>query len=83
MVATYQIEPEELNSDFIKKIKATFKGKKISIIVQVKETSDETEEISNNKWLNEKIQRAEKDFHEGQNIVTFSPDDFSRQFGHL
>ena len=62
MTATYQLEPYELTDDFLKQLKDTFDGRKVTITVE--EAQDETAYLlgneANRKILLERLESVKK-----------------------
>lgn len=45
MQATYHLEPDELNGDFLEALKTMFKNQRLTVTVQAEPAVDETERI--------------------------------------
>ncbi len=78
MIATYSIRKNELDSNFIKSIKKTFKSERISILIE--EETDESERIMQNKPLYEKLLKSSDKFTEAHKVI-FEGNEFMEKFG--
>jgi hypothetical protein len=55
MEATYHLNPDELNENFLKAIQVLFQDRRLKVTVEVED--DETEAIRSNSVLHEKLVR--------------------------
>ena len=57
MHATYHLEAEELNGDFLEALKTLFKNQRLTVTVQAEPSVDETERILANPVMKEVLER--------------------------
>lgn len=70
MTTTYRISPDELNDDFLQKLKNTF-GRK-QLLITVEEDEDETFFLLSTKENRDKFKQSLKELKEGDLVsVTF------------
>jgi antitoxin YefM len=75
MFATYQINSDELNFDFLKSIKETFKGKAIEISIM---DYDETDYLLRSPKNKEILLERINDVKNGKNLTTLSVEEFEK-----
>ncbi|MDR2542936.1 MAG: hypothetical protein LBC80_05760 [Treponema sp.] len=67
MYATYHLRADEINDDFIKTLKSTYRHDEIVILP--KKAYTEIEKARHNLALTEKLQQGIQDIEEGRGIV--------------
>lgn len=76
MEATYHLNPDEVNENFLKAIQLLFQDRRVKVTVEVED--DETESIRSDKALHEKLMRrmanAEAGFVKEVNLNQFLSD---------
>jgi antitoxin YefM len=75
MYANYQLRADELDFEFFKSIKDTFKGKEIEISVM---DYDETEYLLRSPKNKEILLNRIKDVNEGKNMISFTTKEFEK-----
>ena len=75
MHATYHLEPEELNADFLEALKTLFKNQRLTVTIQAEPASDETERILANPNMKELLERRLANVEKGL-VTEVSVEDF-------
>lgn len=57
MHATYHLEPEELNGDFLEALKTLFKNQRLTVTVHAEPAVDETDRILVNPAMKQMLER--------------------------
>lgn len=81
MTASFKISKSELSEEFIEMIKKTFKSDRI--LIKIEEEPDETELISQNQELYNKILVASHEMEDDLNVIRFEGNTFSEKFKPL
>ena len=68
MESIFRINANELDMDFINKIKSLFKGKNLEVVIQVQE--DETEYLLKSKANKKHLLKAVNDINKNKNLKT-------------
>jgi hypothetical protein len=75
MTATYHISPDELNEDFLQKLKQTFGEKKL--LITIEEDDDDTFFLLCSQQNRNKFKQSLKELNEGD-LVTVSIEDLRK-----
>lgn len=75
MQATYHLEPDELNGDFLEALKTLFKNQRLTVTVHTEADLDETERILANPPMTEVLERRLTNLKNGQ-LTEVSMEDF-------
>ena len=81
MTASFTIRKSELSEEFIEMIKKTFKSDRI--LIKIEEELDETESISQNQELYNKILVASHEMEDDLNVIRYEGNSFSEKFNPL
>ncbi|WP_020605484.1 hypothetical protein [Spirosoma spitsbergense] len=77
MEATYHLNPGELDEKFLKAMQTLFLHHRVKVTVEI-ESSDETDSIRSNAYLNETLMRRLKNVEDGLvrevNLSDYQPD---------
>lgn len=68
MESTFRINANELDMDFINKIKTLFKGKNLEVVIQVQE--EETDYLLKTKANKKHLLKAVSDINKNKNLKT-------------
>jgi hypothetical protein len=75
MHATYHLEPEELNGDFLEALKTLFKNQRLTVTVHAEPTLDETERVLANPAMKTVLERRLANVEKGS-VTEVSMEDF-------
>ncbi len=78
MVATYKFSKSELTAEILESIIHTFQSENITLKIEAKKNA-----LNEPAALVKKIKALEKDFQNGNSIVRFEYNEFSKNFGNL
>ena len=73
LTTTFTGESDELTGDFLDRVKAMFKGKRIEVVVTEAGEMNETEYLASTTANREHLDRAIDDIREGKNLVDVEP----------
>ncbi|MBC8204602.1 hypothetical protein ISS30_09800 [bacterium] len=75
MYTTYRLNANDLDSRFIKSVKAQFKDKEIEIVVSECAECDETEYLMKSEANKKRLLESLKNVKEGKNLITVDLED--------